>query len=191
VMAFLSPEERVRVFSLVSKEAARGAAALKRSAKFGKPLFGPAGAALVLGIAYGSGATVRGAPSASALLQAAALPAQTDRAFGLFDGRRGETLVSPCVRQDTGWALAEPPYAKKISELDPTATYVVLEQDPIVADVQASVGDSAIIVDHLAVQAFWGTDAQRLDGEDELVPLYVRPSVFVRPKTPRFQRASA
>ena len=49
VMAFLSPEERVRVFSLVSKEAARGAAALKRSAKFGKPLFGPAGAALVLG----------------------------------------------------------------------------------------------------------------------------------------------
>ena len=33
-----------------------------------------AGAALVLGIAYGSGATVRGAPSASALLQAAALP---------------------------------------------------------------------------------------------------------------------
>ena len=34
VMAFLSPEERVRVFSLVSKDAGRGAAALKRAAKF-------------------------------------------------------------------------------------------------------------------------------------------------------------
>ena len=49
VMAFLSPEERVRVFSLVSKDAGRGAAALKRAAMFGKPLFAPGGAALVLG----------------------------------------------------------------------------------------------------------------------------------------------
>ena len=48
VMAFLSPEERVRVFSLVSKDAGRGAAALKRAAMFGKPLFAPGGAALVL-----------------------------------------------------------------------------------------------------------------------------------------------
>ena len=48
VMAFLSPEERVRVFSLVSTQALRGAAALKRSAKFGKPRFAPVGAELVL-----------------------------------------------------------------------------------------------------------------------------------------------
>ena len=34
VLAFLSPEERVRVFSLVSSEAKVGASALKRSAKF-------------------------------------------------------------------------------------------------------------------------------------------------------------
>ena len=34
VLAFLSPEERVRVFSLVSKDAGRGAAALKRTANF-------------------------------------------------------------------------------------------------------------------------------------------------------------
>ena len=34
VMAFLTPDERVRVFSLVSKDAGRGAAALKRTANF-------------------------------------------------------------------------------------------------------------------------------------------------------------
>ena len=45
VMAFLTPEERVRVFSLVSTQALRGAAALKRTVKFGKPLarFDPTG----------------------------------------------------------------------------------------------------------------------------------------------------
>ena len=48
VMAYLTPAERVSVFSLVSVAFGRGAAVLKRSAKFGKPQYGPAGAALVL-----------------------------------------------------------------------------------------------------------------------------------------------
>jgi hypothetical protein len=48
VMAYLTPAERVSVFSLVSVAFGRGAAALKRSAKFGKRGYGPAGAALVL-----------------------------------------------------------------------------------------------------------------------------------------------
>ena len=48
VMAYLTPAERVSVFSLVSVAFGRGAAALKRSAKFGKPQYGPTGAALVL-----------------------------------------------------------------------------------------------------------------------------------------------
>ena len=49
VMAFLSPEERVRVFSLVSTQALRGAGAMERTAKFGRPLeYNPVGAALVL-----------------------------------------------------------------------------------------------------------------------------------------------
>ena len=48
VMAFLSPEERVRFFSLVSTDAGRGAAALKRTAKFGGRVWEDHGAALVL-----------------------------------------------------------------------------------------------------------------------------------------------
>jgi hypothetical protein len=48
VMEYLTPSERVSVFSLVSVAFGRGAAALQRSAKFGKPSYGPAGAALVL-----------------------------------------------------------------------------------------------------------------------------------------------
>jgi hypothetical protein len=48
VMAYLTQAERACVFSLVSVAFGRGAAALKRSAKFGKPIYDPAGAALVL-----------------------------------------------------------------------------------------------------------------------------------------------
>ena len=48
VMAFFTSAERLGVFSLVSVAFGRGAAALQRRAKFGKPIYADPGAALVL-----------------------------------------------------------------------------------------------------------------------------------------------
>jgi hypothetical protein len=81
VMAYLTPAERVGVFSLVSVAFGRGAAALKRSAKFGKPIYDPTGAALVL--ADGSIALDR--------VKAASIrfPALEDVSVHLWDALRG------------------------------------------------------------------------------------------------------
>ena len=135
------------------------------------------GAALIAGVARGTGARISGV--ASSLAMAAAVDGETVEVF--HDGRRGEVIWSPYARSGTRGELVQKVEPKAIAVADlpedlSQSTLVMLADDPALPLVEARLGG----VERLEV-----VPADRLldcPQGGPLEPVYVRPAVFVSPK---------
>jgi tRNA A37 threonylcarbamoyladenosine modification protein TsaB len=132
------------------------------------------GAALVKGLARGTGADCGGV--AGNLAMASAIPDRTGEVVVLHDGRRGEVIRSHFKRID-GDLVPEVPVAIRISDLpvDETITYVMLADDPAREAVETVVG-AITTLPHVPAAAMLELAPGPVD------PIYVRPAVFIAPK---------
>lgn len=146
------------------------------------------GAALVEGIRFASGATVRGLPSSLALAGQAD-PAPEDTVAVLRDGRRGELIVSRYRHQDGALRATDSPIALPATEFDiGTADHLVmLANDRARPELPAELVARITWLPHLAAEQLlwppghaWPTTPAEAAASRE--PIYVRPAVFVAPR---------
>lgn len=146
--------------------------------------------ALVKGICNGTGAACRGLPSSLAMA-AMATPGSGDRVHVLHDGRRGDALVS-AWHFDEILRPASPAAAVPAAELDADAAdlFVCLEADPVAALLPPPVAARTRVLPHIDAACLVAPAGQPwpADGPDSargFEPVYVRPPVFVPPRSPQ------
>lgn len=146
--------------------------------------------ALVKGICNGTGAACRGLPSSLAMAAMAA-PASGDRVHVLHDGRRGDALVS-AWHFDEILQPAAPAAAVPAADLDADAAdlFVCLEADPVVTLLPPPVAARTRVLPHIDAACLvapagqpWPADGP--DSDRGFEPVYVRPPVFVPPRSPQ------
>ena len=144
------------------------------------------GAALIKGICAGTGAAYRGVPSSVAMASALSAMDVANVAV-LHDGRRGEALTSPYVRNVYGeWEPKAAPYPAVIAELSfsDREAFVVMRTDRCLpeltkAKLPLTILDKFPVISLTTAPGTMPATVEEM--ERSVQPVYVRPATYAKP----------